>query len=79
MNNSNINHRRFGRQIHIFHFQIIDAVRISSHEQHCWKQDFQGVSFVKTDEDFQEIFRVISAHRMAFECKDNLCRIIFLC
>lgn len=30
---------------------------------------------MKTDEDFKEIFGVVSAHKMAFTGKDNLYRI----
>lgn len=71
MDDSDIVDGRFGGQMKIFHFQKINPVGVSAHEKHCWEQDFQSVSFMKTDEDFKKILGVVSAHRMAFECKDN--------
>src|SRR6218665_2124988 len=71
MYHSNINDRRFGRQMQILYFQIIDSVRISSNEQHCWEKDAQRITFMETDEYFEEIFCVVSAHTKTFVDKDN--------
>ena len=71
MDNSDIADSRFGCEVKIFHLQIIHPVRVRAYEKHRGKQDFQSISLVQTDEDFQKILCVVSAHTEAFGSKDN--------
>ncbi|MNY32572.1 hypothetical protein D3C86_1667950 [compost metagenome] len=59
----------FFREMQIFNFYIIHSVRVNSYQKHCWEQDFQSVSFMETDEDFEEILGVISAHKWHLNAK----------
>lgn len=52
MNHPNITDGRFRIQMQIFYFQIINPITIDTNQKYRWEKDFQGVSFVKTDEDF---------------------------
>ena len=66
MNHPDITDGRFRIQMQIFYFQIINPITIDTNQQYRWEQDFQGVSFMKTDEYFEEIFCVVSAHTKNF-------------